>query len=247
MSNIHKKTLFALVTLFLIQPVLTEALGHDPGVQVGYWVKYGNIVGVGPSYTDFNETDYIKVEVVSVAGSQVNLRRSSTFKNGTLQPGVEMEFHFDTGVTDAGTNWYGPFIIPAGLVENDEVKRPSGASSMIINKTETRYVLGANRTVDIVSYTASIVVNYVDYQFLAIYDQTTGFLLQFNESYISQSTPSGNEILSFEAVEMNTIPSSSDMTSIYVASAVVVAAVAAGLLILRRKRKMHGKPKNTVR
>lgn len=246
MLSIYKKTLFALVTLFLIQPVLTEALGHDPGVQVGYWVKYGNIVGVGPFYTDFNETDYIKVEVVRVAGSQVNLRMSRTFKNGTLQPGVEMEFHFDTGITDAGTNWYSHFIIPAGLVENDEVKGPSGASSMIINKTETRYVLGANRTVDIANYTASI-ANYVDYQFLAIYDQTTGFLLQFNESYISQSTPAGNEILSFEAVEMNTIPSASDMTPIYVASAVVLAAVAAGLLVLRRKRKIHGKPKNTVR
>jgi len=35
MSNIHKKTLFALVTLFLIQPVLTEALGHEPAFKLG--------------------------------------------------------------------------------------------------------------------------------------------------------------------------------------------------------------------
>lgn len=113
---------------------------------------------------------------------------------------------------------------------------------MFINKTETRDLLGVNRTVNLVNYNESLnVIPDYDYQFHVVYDQTTGMLLELNYSLTSHSTPSTNELVSYSAADISTTPKPPDNMLIYteVVIATVIIVTVAAALVVRRRRKAH--------
>jgi hypothetical protein len=248
-----KKFVVALIYASLVILVAPgEAAEYNPGVQVGYWVEYKNLVSGGPyNPQDFNMTDWMKMEVTSVVGKRVTVHTSRMLKNGTFQDGYDYVFDAQTRETDRSADpsslWNNYFIIAGNLTENSDthltLRLNPGAFPMLVNETETRDLLGTNRAVNLVNYSESL-ESYYNYQFYAMYDQATGMLLELNISTISQTTPSSNEMLSFSAADINTKPRSSDYALVYTGVAIAAFIVVAVALLIRRRKK---RAKKTVR
>jgi hypothetical protein len=233
----------------LVAPV--RATEYSPGVQAGYGVEYRNLVSSGPyNPEDFNVTQWMKMEVTLVIGNRVTVHTSRKLMNGTFQDGGDYVFDVATGETDRSASptdlWSNYFVVAGNLTEGSDthlgVMLPKGSALMFINKTETKDLLGANRTVNSVDYkeSSNTIPDY-SYEFHATYDQVTGMLLELNYSQTSNSIPSTNEVISYSAAEINTIPKSSDNTLTYagVIIAIVSVAVIAATLVVRRRRKAH--------
>jgi len=247
-----KKVIVAMICAsFVILAVPVRAAEYNPGVQVGYWVEYKNLVSRGASNPpDFNTTERMKMEITSIVGERVTVHTSRMLMNGTFQDGYDYVFDVATGETDRSADssnlWNNYFIVAGNLTEGSDthlaVALPEGSSAMFINKTETRDLLGVNRTVNLVNYNESLnAIPDYDYQFHVVYDQTTGMLLELNYSLTSHSIPSANELVSYSAADISTTPKSPDNTMIYteVAIAAVIIVVVAAALVVRRRRKAH--------
>ncbi len=256
MPDRFEKILVVLVCISIL--VLTVAVGateYSPGVQVGYSVRYENFATRGSSdLEEFNATKWMKMEVTHVAASRVTVHTSRTLKNGTFEDGYDYMFDVATGETDRSTSaanlWNNYLVVASNLTEGDDthlgILLPSNALTgpvpMFINKTETKDLLGLNRTVNLVDYyeSSNATIEY-SYEFHAVYDQATGVLLELNCSLTYPSIPIGNELLSYSAAEINTNQESSDNTLIYaeVAIAVVILVIIAGAFVIRQKRKAN--------
>jgi len=240
---------------FVVLAVAVGATEYNPGVQVGYWVEYRNLVSGGTGNPeDFNVTEWMKMEVTLVTGNRVTVQMSRKLMNGTVQPGLDYLFDVATGETDRSANaadlWNNYLVVAGNLAEGSDthlaVLLPSGAATstraaMFINKTETRDLLGLNRTVNLVDYYESSNATTTDYgyEFHAVYDQATGMLLNLNCSLTYPSIPMGNEVLSYSAAEINTKPRPTDYTLVYTGVAVTAVIILAGAstFVLRRRRK----------
>lgn len=234
--------------VFLAVPVGTTE--YSPGVQVGYWVEYKNLVSGGTGNPeDFNVTEWMKMEVTLVTGNRVTVQMSRKLMNGTVQPAA-FDYVFDvaTNEMDRSTNaadlWNNYLVVAGNLAEGSDthlaVLLPKGSTAMFINKTETRDLLGLNRTVNLVDYydSSNATLDY-NYEFHALYDQVTGMLLNLNCSLIYPDFPFGNEVLSYSAAGINTKPRPTDYTLVYIGGTVTAIIILAGAaaFILRRRRK----------
>jgi len=254
LDKLEKIFVILICTSFVVLAVPVGATEYNPGVQVGYWVEYGNFVtrGLGDP-ENFNTTKWMKMEVTRVVGSRITVHTSRTLMNGTFQDGSDYVFDAATNETDRSANatnlWNNYLMVAGNLTEGSDTHLiliiPEGFSlrpaAMFINKTETKDLLGMNRTVNLVDYYYSNSTYYYDYRFYVAYDQTTGMLLELNYSLTSQISPDANEEFSFSATDLNTKPKSSDNTLIYteVAIAVVIVVIIATALVVRRRRKAH--------
>jgi hypothetical protein len=223
---------FAVLVFLAFLVVPANSIGKSPGVSVGYWVKYGNITATGIKYigSGFNETEWIKIEVVGVSGTEVTFSMSRTFKNGSIEKGADIISDVDTGWATGGLTWRNHFLIAANLIQNDTFT--TIGIDVLISKTENRSYAGMDRTVNIVNYTES--EDYY-YELFMVYDQISGFLLEMNTSLTSVTLPTGNEELSFVAVELN-MKASSQYTLIYIATGIAVAVVAVSAVVLWHKK-----------
>lgn len=248
LDKLEKAFAILICTCFVVPFVPVGATEYNPGVQVGYWVKYRNLVsgGIG-NPEDFNITESMKMEVTLVNGKRVTVHTSRMLRNGTFQDGSDYVFDVATGDTDrsadAANLWNNYLVVAGNLAEGSDtqlaVLLPTGSAAMFINKTETKDLLGLNRTVNLVDYNESLnTIPDYSYEFHAVYDQATGMLLNLNYSLTSKSIPSGNEVISYSAAEINTKPKSSDNTLTYtgVAIAVLIIAVIAVALVVRLRR-----------
>jgi hypothetical protein len=249
LDKLEKVFVVLICASFVVLAVPVRATEYNPGVQVGYWVEYRNLVsgGIG-NPEDFNATEWIKMEVIAVVGNRVTVHTSRMFMNGTFQDGSDYVFDVATNETnrlgDPTNLWNNYFVIAGGLTAGSDthlgVLLSEGSTPMLINKTETKDLLGMNRTVNLVDYNESLTtIPDYDYEFHTVYDQATGMLLELNYSLTSHSIPSTNEMVSYSAAEINTSPKSSDNTLTYVevAIAVVIVATVAAALVIRRRRK----------
>jgi hypothetical protein len=250
-DNLEKVFVVLICASFVVLAVPVGATEYSPGVQVGYWVEYRNLVSGGTGNPeDFNATEWMKMEVTLVTGNRVTVHTSRMLMNGTFQDGYDYVFDVATGETDRSGDssnlWNNYFVVAGNLAGGSDthlaVVLPEGSAAMFINKTETKDLLGMNRTVNLVDRNASLnAIPDYDYQFHSVYDQTTGMLLELNYSLTSHSIPSTNEVVSYSAAEINTKPKSSDNTLTYteVAIAVVIIVAVAATLVVRRRRKAH--------
>lgn len=234
MSPFKSKMAITLIFMFVaasIAPI--NAIGHSPGVSVGYWVRYGNFQTKGFYYngSGYDETEWLKVEVIGVRGTEVTMSASRMLKNGSEQK-VETNI-----VSDVDTGYiYGPladfnyFVIAMNLGQNETLPGNNG----IVIKTEIRNYFGMNRTVDIVNFTGSGGdVSELRYE---VYDQLSGLLLEMNDSIVSESFPMTNSGISFEVIELNLVPKSLDVL-IYVIVGIVVVVLIVSVLVTRQVRK----------
>jgi len=157
---------FALLIVAFVAPVW--AADYNPGVSVGQWVKYGDYVVTTPAETVISP-DWSMIEVIGVSGKEVTIRITGAYKNGTAIPSSEVICNIEAGRID---EWQ-RYIIAANLNQGDKILNL--AVSDTINKTETRTILGASRSVNILNFTNSfggqgMTVTY-------IYDKASGMHL----------------------------------------------------------------------
>jgi hypothetical protein len=172
MMNSRLKIVFPLVCVLLMGAFVipVSAVEYNPGVSVGQWVKYGDYVVTTPAETVFSP-DWSMIEVVGVSGKEVTLRITGAYMNGTAIPASEVICNIDVG----RINEWQRYIIAADLNEGDKILNV--AESDTINKTETRTILGASRSVNILNFTYSAAGQ--DMTFTYIYDKASGMNLEF--------------------------------------------------------------------
>jgi len=249
MSNLKLKIAFASACLILIASTASiQATTYTPSVSTGQWIKYGNVqsstnqTGVPE---DFDQTDWMKLEVTDVTGKNVTLHLTGKYKNGTDVDEMGMNVNVETGWVNGS---FGNIILIAGnLQENDVLPLiPLGTlspttDSMKINKTETRTYLGSSRTVNIVNLTMSL-LGLLDFQYLAIYDKPSGLLLEMNMSTASSLYPSSNSQMSFSVTDTNVFAAGGgggaiDSNTLYIIIAVVIiiVIVVVAAILMRKK------------
>jgi hypothetical protein len=156
--------------------IQVSALDYNPAVSVGDYVKYGNIIGVGPGLDAYNANDWFRYDVVSVNQTAVVLCSSGRFKNGTAIPGDNVFWSYDVflGSVNGTTSLGGP-IISGNLTVGDIVHSYTFDK---INKTVTKTYLGYSRQVNILNFTQT--VGGLTEELTYFYDRESGMLLEFN-------------------------------------------------------------------
>ena len=181
MSNSNRVILF-LLTITLLAAFATPvfATTYNPGVTVGQYVKYGNFVGTGQGFEQFNDYDWLKLQVTNVSGTEVTLLSTGQFRNGTAIPGNDTTNIWDvaTGNQNGVPSTEGP-IIAANLNQGDPIPPPSTYS---VNQTNTALFLGVSRSVNVLD--VDIFTESYNTTLSYVYDRASGMLLQS----ISQTT-----------------------------------------------------------
>ncbi len=160
------------------------AVTYNPGVTTGQYVKYGNFVGTGPGFEDFQQLRlHEPYKSPTSPESQVTLLTTGQYKNGTATPGNGTVTVWDVaaGTEDGAQKTQGP-IIAANLNAGDPIPPPD---TYTVNSTKNRQYLGVTRSVNILSITIST----PDYNssLTYIYDKASGMLLESS----SQTTVQG--------------------------------------------------------
>jgi len=172
MKNLRSKIIFPLVCFLLTVAFVTPvfAVEYNTGVSVGQWVKYGDYVVTTPAESLISP-DWSMMEVIGVSGKEVTLRITGAYMNGTAIPPSEVICNIDVG----RPNEWQRYLIAADLNQGDKILNTATADT--INKTETRTILGASRSVNILNFTYSAAGQ--DMTFTYIYDKASGMNLEF--------------------------------------------------------------------
>ena len=85
MSDVKLRVAIALVCIISVAFIASaSATDYNPGVSANQYIKYGNVMISGPTVPpDANNTDFIRIDVVSVTGKNVTLHMSGQYKNTT--------------------------------------------------------------------------------------------------------------------------------------------------------------------
>jgi len=167
MMNSRLKIAFPLVCVLLMATFVAPvwAADYNLGVSVGQWVKYGDYVVTTPAGTVISP-DWSMIEVIGVSGKEATLRITGAYKNGTAIPASNVVCNIESGMTGG----FQRYIIAANLNEGDRILNTATADT--INMTETRTILGASRSVNILNFTGSFPGQNIKIAY--IYDQASG-------------------------------------------------------------------------
>lgn len=175
------------VTL-LTQPPQTPSETAVSGIKEGNVFTYG-IQGLSTkidenatipaSFLELNQTQYYRVNITSVSGSEVSYNSTWRFTNGT-------ELHQSGQInvaTGAGSPEFWP-IYAANLTINN-LSRPSGSDGVTVNDTETRTYKDDNRATNLLSMQSQFydssdptyTKTYNDYMYV-YFDKQTGMLVE---------------------------------------------------------------------
>jgi len=239
----HSRLEATIALFFVISTTLAAsawAEGYEPGVSVGQWVKYGNVVAWGHQVSsDFNKSDWMKLEVVGISGKNITLHMSGKYKNGTAAKEYGILFNVETGFMNstAGPEPFS-FLTASNLQQNDELP----GTALAINKTESRTYLGTNRTANIINITLHM-TGYLDYHYVMVYDRASGILLEMNIESTSPIIPSMDYRMSFNVVDTaifgQNVSTGLLIDPIYVIVAVIaiVLVVITTFFVMKRRKK----------
>lgn len=237
MPNLKSKIAVALA-LFVLASFVAPiwAVDYNPGVSAGQWVKYGNFVVSGSSFSsDLNKTDWMKIDIVAVSGVNVTLHMSGQFKNGSSTQESGAIIDIATGTMNATTGGF-ILIVPTNLTQGDTIPAPSLSFSVKINKTESRSYMSANRNVNIFNATTSM--EGISYDYVMIWDQASGMLMEMSMSVISSIYTAK---MSFNAIDTNIFATGvtgwlmDNIIYIVIAIVVIVIIIIAAAMLMKRK------------
>lgn len=240
LMRVFMKSMLVAVFVMLVVSMVPMSFGAvTVGVKAGDWIKY-QISASGDTsegFGDINQTDWMKGEVSSVSGTSVTMQMIAHYKNGSTAPIQTL-----VGDVAAGSGDLSFILIPADLKEGDTLQLAMfGSSNMVINDTVSRTYAGASRSANHFGVSASgggftVAAN-------AYWDQATGILLELSMSMI---TPEQNMQVNIKAIETNMWSSGlfggdiletlSNPIFIISIAAVIIVAIAAGILIARRPK-----------
>jgi hypothetical protein len=204
------------------------AVDYNIGVTTGQYVTYGNFVGIGEGLEVFNETEWLRIEVMEVSGKEVTLLTTGQLKNGTPVPenGNMSVWNVATGALDGIPSVEGP-IIAANLNEGDPIPPPN---TYIVNSTEDRIYLGdISRSVNIIS--SEIHSSNYNKTLELVYDRISGILLEAQSETVQIQPAPAIFKYSYSVIETNifggeTHQSQLQDTGISVEGLIIVVAVA---------------------
>jgi hypothetical protein len=162
----------------------------NPALQVGDTFTYkltgstviGDVDTVAPAeFLQYNETDYYKVNITSIQGSQVSLETTWQFKNGTQVTSPQV-IDLSTGACAELAGF--SYLYPANLNVTDPLY-PQETSKLFVNSTSTQQYAHSSRaanywaTEDEFVNSADQSGNTMRYDYISVYfDKQTGMLDQ---------------------------------------------------------------------
>jgi hypothetical protein len=201
-----KPVLSPLISAFLLSAmVVTGAVAQERtvGVAEGDWFIYGldiswnstdpDVIFSPSEYGDWeraNVTEWVKMTVTAVSGTNVSVQYLTHFENGTEEIGYGY-IDVDTGDEANGTL----ALISVNLGVNDSIYASGDYSMWAINETITRtYPDGVRNTNHInMTYEFSWTINELHcylYQFINLYwDKETGILVEDSFEMTNQTGP----------------------------------------------------------
>jgi hypothetical protein len=245
---LRKKILPAiLLSVFLLSAMTVPILSQDVtvGVSVGDWFKYETRIldwiaepdvpfppdqYVEMLYT-YNETDWQKLTVTDIAGSNVTLDVLLHWKNGT-----ETTYELETNITSSQTPPEALTVVPANLEAGDQVKTTFLLSGVITYPP--RYI---NETILMDYETGTRETNVLDYEHptwapessihsTTLWDKETGVLVKNYVVFLNNTSMLGYDYsvtFEIELVEANLwvipeFPTGTAMLLIFVAITVSI-------------------------
>src|SRR6266568_1468063 len=157
---------------------LAHAQSYNPGVSVGQYVTFGQIdvtfkgSGAPPSFvSQLNQTRSLTVLVTAVNPSAKNVTATQTYlyKNGTTQSQIL------AGNVASGYGNLSIWIVAGGLSAGDSLTQGGYGFLGGITETVAKPYAGAVRPVNI------LVAKNPFYNITAVWDQSTGFLVEISE------------------------------------------------------------------
>ena len=153
----HKK-LYLAILLIVVLSVAVGALVYasiptvkaTPGVHVGDYFTYsiasyvdlqGLDATMSPGFDQYNQTDYFKVTVTGVTGSNVSIDTLWAFKNGTQVSG-QQTIDLSNG-KESVTNGF--WAIYSSNLKVGNLLRPTGTDELTVNMTDTKAYAGSSR------------------------------------------------------------------------------------------------------
>jgi hypothetical protein len=234
--------LLVIFALAVFSPRLVRAKDYAVGVKAGDWIKYGQITvtwtgnGTEPSYvTETKKLDWVRIDVLSVAGTTVTLNQTVHFNNGTQifqSLGTDVQSSNSAGTSS---------LIASNLTAGDPISPQTPGTT--INQTLTRMYAGATRNVNIIDYKnklPGIGVNYQE-EYKTYWDQSTGVMVELYMNATDIPNSGGYEEISFKATETNLWSTSAldiiqnNLIYILAGVAVIIVIVAATIVLRRRK------------
>jgi hypothetical protein len=215
---VNRKTipLISLLIVGLYSVAITSA-AIIVGVKSGDWVEY-QVLSTG-ALDPAHSIAAAKIEVLSVQGAIIQVNIISTYSNGT-QVSTRSELNLQTG------ELIDNFIIPAGLVKNDQFYDAQAKSNVTIAGVEQQTYAGAMRTV--VRAMVNTTSNYNTY----IWDQATGISVEGiseGSGYTIHSVANATNIWQSQTT-------GSDLTLVYFA-VVIAAVVTVAIVLFARGRR----------
>ncbi len=249
MTRLVKMTFLMLfIGLILATSIMVKVNAEEVGVSEGNTFEYDMVVYLTAfdsppaDLLERNQTKSITVTVLDVSGSNISMRLTTQFQNGseiTADGWCDIETGQTTGL---------PFI-GANLQRNDAIN-PSADEPWYVNETVTRnYKDGPRDTNHLkLEYTGTTedvgeVKSVLEYYF----DKSTGAVVEYTTqvSYIGFSSIIQSKLISSNVWSVSGEPSQTDgpsagsstPTTLYIATAVIVIIIAViAILVMRRKK-----------
>ncbi len=155
------------------------AVEYEPGVSVGQWVRFGEVVVIGIISDPGEVPKWIRTEVTAISGKKVTLRTFGEMMNGNATEEIVNVFDVEAGTMNGSLSPLNP-VIAANLKEGDAL--PPFELKMKINKTEIRTYLGVARTVNV--YDSVVATPEYRSNTKLVYDKASGILLELEMSAI---------------------------------------------------------------
>jgi len=234
------------LTILLFSMMLVPTGFAKAGVKKGDWVEYSEFSPYlwefewdPPKYWPENNTEWIKMDVQSVADDNVEVKLTIHLENGTEKTKT------DSGDITAGSGNLSLFIIEANLGVNDtipwttkEVTRTSEERKKpSINGTVSRSYAGTNREVNYVNTTYTVQAFGVTLE--AYWDKATGILCEMSLSLTWEVFIPRNASLSLKMTDTNMFAPPPIWTEWWfwtIIAVIVIAAAVSGILIWRRRK-----------
>lgn len=237
-ANNLRLALLAILAVAVFAPTLIHAKDYTVGVKAGDWVKYGQITitwtgnGTEPSYiTDAKKLDWVRIDVLSVAGTTASLNVTAHYNNGT------QTFQSSDANVQSGGSMGMAYLVASNLTAGDPLTPQTPETT--INQTVTRLYAGANRNVNIIDSKSSYIGYLSEYKIY--WDQNTGIMVEHYTNQTDYTNPSVYFELSIKATETNLWSGNAldliqnNLIYIIAGTAAIIVVVAVAIVLRRRK------------
>jgi hypothetical protein len=201
----------------------------------GLWSSSNSSLTPGENMLQLNETEYFKVAITDISGSDVSMHTTWAFRNGT---DVETDSHIN--VATGSYDYYFWAIFPANLNVGDMI-HPYGMDKITVNGTDTRYYNSSSRETNRFLVTGEFASTdnasrrtYSDYMTVH-FDKQTGMLVEIYD-FKTYTNPEYTETTIWEMIDTNAFDNSGFPMTI-MAIPVIVAVVLILIVVFTRRNR----------